>query len=159
MGIYSRGELSQVKQSYTDFIYNVLLPKCSYTAGGKTFANFYLTFDNKTVKLDRIDTSKIPSADKLPEYTYYGPFSQAQVENSPVRSSSGTGILTSFSPKLDILTSMLTNNTVANSQSDISSLSLVSTDSSGNTQTVKSVASDYLYYTENGPLSVSNTPS
>ena len=99
---WDESEYLQQKQSFMEFMYNFILPKCVYKKDNKKYTNFYLSFEGNKVKLARIDASKQPT--NAPKYLYYGKFDD---------NGKNQGRMTSFEPTLDILTSMITNNTVA----------------------------------------------
>ena len=64
-------EFIQTKESFTEFIFNKILPKCVETINGNTYANFFISFDSdKTATVRRLDASIVP--ENIPEYTYYG---------------------------------------------------------------------------------------
>lgn len=113
-------ELIQTKESFFEYLYNTILPKCVQTDGKNVYSNFYLSFEgspnNKgTVRLSRIDINK--ATKPLATYIYYGKFSN---------DGKNQGRLTSFSPKLDILTSMITQGSSSpGDEADLSKLNLV----------------------------------
>ena len=122
--MFVEDDFVQSKQSYMEFLYNSVLPKCVENKNGKRYTNFYLSFTEKnsyqggsTAKLNRIDASKKP--ENIPQYIYYGKFND---------SGENKGRMTSFSPTLDILTSMITNGSYMSSDSDISGTNLTGID-------------------------------
>lgn len=117
----SEDEFVQTRQSFMEFMYNTVLSKCYYQdKDGNKYTNFYLTFQEGTednrgiVTLKRLDASDIP--DNAPQYIYYGRFTD---------DGSDKGRMTSFSPKLNILTSMITGGDLYSQDADISNINLV----------------------------------
>ena len=118
---WTEDEFIQTRQSFMDFIYKVVLKKCVQTKDGKQYTNFYLSFNEKanggkgSVKLARVDASK--QVKDAPQYIYYGRFKD---------DGKNKGRMTSFSPKLDILTSMITGGTVSGGKaSNLAGINLV----------------------------------
>ena len=107
-------EFIQTRKSFLDFIYNDLLPKCRKTKGNEKYTNFYISFEGRRATLKRLDVSK--AAANAPEYIYYGQF-QDTGENK--------GRMTSFSPTLDILTSLIAAGSDAGVSADISHKNLI----------------------------------
>jgi len=152
--VWSEDELTQVKESYMEFIYNNLLSKCVQKKDNKSYTNFYLSFEegsgnNKgTVTMSRLDASA--QVTNAPKYTYYGQFED---------DGTNKGRMISFSPSLDIMTSMITQGTYVdkNSQADISSVNL--TDANGKetkiTVSAKSKSSEGRYNIKWGVVSIS----
>ena len=110
---WTEDEYIQTRQSFMEFMYNDVLPKCRITKDNKKYLNFYLSFEKNEVKFKRLDASKEPT--NATEYFYYGKF------NDDGRNK---GRMTSFSPTLNILTSMITSGT-HESDGDISGLNLI----------------------------------
>jgi len=135
----SEDEFVQTKESFLDFIYNKVLPKCVNTKDENKYTNFYLEFDNDNVYFKRLDASKQYVSGEVPNYTYYSRF---------VSSDKNIGRMISFSPTLDILTSQITNGTsTAGTSADISALNLIgysggNSDTKNTTTTVDSDSSN-----------------
>lgn len=107
-------ELNQVRQSFFEYIYHTLLNKMYVIKDGKIYTNFYLSFEDKTVKLKRLDASANPK--DIPEYIYYGKFND---------SGRNKGRMISFSPTTDILTSLIAGQSAVDSSADISTTNLI----------------------------------
>lgn len=119
--LIDESEYIQTKQSFMEFLYKTVLSRCVQEVDGNKYANFYLSFDegsgnNKgSVTLSRLDASVVPT--NAPKYTYYGKFED---------DGKNKGRMTSFNPKLDILTSMITQGTYpAGNDSDLSKVNLI----------------------------------
>ena len=139
---------SQSRMSYLDYIYTYVLPKCRISKGDDKYANFYLSFDGKTVKLDRLDASKEPT--NIPEYMYYGQFED---------SGENMGRITSFSPSLDILTAMIAAGSDIGSGADISNMNLITGKENTGVTVNASTSTEGRYNVTWGPVKVSSALS
>lgn len=117
---YVVDDLTQTRESNFTYIYNTLLNKCIHTEdNGKTYANYYLTFNNIgdkiKVNLERLDASEYTNTASKTQYVYYGKFQPTE----------NYGVMTSFSASIDVLTSMITNGSNTSKDADISSMNLI----------------------------------
>ena len=132
---WSEQDFSQNRQSFMEYMYNTVLPKCCKTIDGKKYANFYLSFEILgLVRFKRLDTSVVPA--NIPQYIYYGKFNKKD-------DATNKGYMISFSPTFDILTAMITSGTRSAQSADISRVNLITgneentTTSSGNTNSTE----------------------